>query len=82
MGRGRLTSDTGSVLVCQHTSMMRTIREWSHAPQLSAAALGAGLGLLEAQPVRRKDSASAAATARKSVVHTDASGFNGVSTDC
>jgi hypothetical protein len=44
--------------------------------------LGAGLGLLEAQPVRRKDSASAAATARKSVVHTDVSGFNGVSADC
>ena len=40
----------GSVLVCRHTSMTRTIREWSHAPQLSTAALGAGLGLLEAQP--------------------------------
>ena len=31
----------GSVLVCRHTSMTRTMREWSHAPQLSAAAFGA-----------------------------------------
>ena len=65
----------GSVLVCRHTSMTRTMREWSHAPQLSAAAFGARSGPLEAQPLRRKVSASAAATAKKKVVQTEVSCF-------
>jgi hypothetical protein len=53
--------------------MTWTMRERSHAPQLSAAE--GRSERLEAQPLKRKDSASAAATAKNKVVQTDVSWF-------